>query len=163
MRYFSLKKSFILLFLSAALSAILSATFLGGCSSYYSSSGLTDAEEDYLTEIDLLDNNEDVLFFSSGLGIKQEGNFFTDKRVATYWIEPERPHREKRVSADYSEIADISIAYSSNSLYAHKITVTRIDGSQFPVYIGFRRAIAQDFFEALIKQWQQEQWQQEKQ
>lgn len=148
MRYFSLKKSFILF--------LLSATLLVGCSSYYSSSGLTEADEAYLTDIDLLDNNEDVLFFSSGLGIKQEGNFFTDKRVATYWIDPERPHKEKRVSADYSEIADISIVYSSNSLYAHKITVTRTDGSQFPVYIGFKEAIAQEFFNALVKQWEQE-------
>ena len=143
MRYFSLKKRFLLCFLSAAF-------LLGGCSSYYSSSGLTDTDAAYLTDIDLLGSNENVLFFSSGLGIKQEGNFFTDKRVATYWIDPQRPHKEKRVSADYSEIADISIEYSSNSLYAHKITVTRIDSSQFPVYIGFKQAMAQDFSNALI-------------
>jgi hypothetical protein len=67
---------------------ICSLISLPGCG-IKSGKDLSVKDKKYLTGLGLLEANEQIILFNSqGTGlepIRQSGNFFTDKRIASYW------------------------------------------------------------------------------
>jgi hypothetical protein len=49
---------------------------------------LSNADIDFIQSLKLLDTNEKIIQFYSEYKKKNAGNFSTDKRMATYWIDP---------------------------------------------------------------------------
>jgi hypothetical protein len=137
--------------------AVLLIFLLTGCGGYRSSSGVSRADRSYLTEIGLLDPGEKVLFFSSSMTVKTSGNFFTDRRVASYWLYGDDQEKRRKSSATYAEVADISIRYSDDPYWseAHDVTVTLTNATAFHVYLSGNRRFAERFFRSLQAQWRQ--------
>jgi len=75
--------------------------------------------------------------FSSTYVIENAGSFFTNKKVAAYWID--RHHKEDTSirSANYLDIKDIKIEYSSSWADATKIKIILKDrsGKTIDLYI----------------------------
>lgn len=118
------------------------------------SEGLSDKEQVYLQEMGLLSTDETVLFFDYATSPKQDGNFFTDQRVAAYWIDDYgRESETTKESARYDEITDISMTYAADWSYAHDITITRSDGSSFHVYVSSNKDYADEFLAAMKARW----------
>lgn len=80
------------------------------------------------------------------------GNFFTDKRIASYWVDD----RERTVeSAYYSEIISIDTVFNAGATYCPYMLVTRWDSSSFKVCVEGNHELIQAFFEDAIKLWLQ--------
>ncbi|MCZ8023554.1 MAG: hypothetical protein O9294_17455, partial [Cytophagales bacterium] len=48
---------------------------------------LSQADRDYIKGLGLLDDNENIILFDGQSDFKTSGNFFSDKRIASYWID----------------------------------------------------------------------------
>lgn len=115
-------------------------------------------DKKYLSKLGLLDEGEQIILFNSqGSGfrpIKQSGNFFTDKRIASYWIDD----RHKSDShLDYAFYQDIDTIwrypkYKSLTLASY-LEVHRNDGTRFKVYISADSATTWKFFNLALHQW----------
>jgi len=80
------------------------------------------------------------------------GNFFTDQRVAIYWIHDRAQNID---SATFDTIKDINLeeGIAPNWDDLHKITITQQDDSQFTLYISGEFEYAQSFYDALVETW----------
>ncbi|BAV06991.1 hypothetical protein SAMN05421788_102381 [Filimonas lacunae] len=101
----------------------------------------------------LLDEKECVIRFYSEYENKYAGNFYTDKRIASYWIDPGNASKNKVFSALYTEVKSLDTVYDAGLTYCSYIRVTRKDGTIFQVCAGERRNDVSLFFEGVFKQW----------
>lgn len=112
----------------------------------------------YLSELGLLEANEQIILFDSQGGglhpIKHSGNFFTDKRIAAYWID-ERHKSESHIEyAFYQDIDTIWRYPKYRSLtLASYLEVHRKDGTKFKVYVNGDSAATWKFFNRALHEW----------
>jgi len=118
-----------------------------------SDSGVSTKESAYLRELGVLSEGETVFFFASSSRFRQSGNFFTDQRVASYWIDDSDSSKTEKDYAWYSDVSDISVTYNDDWDLSHDITITRHDGTSFHVYVSTDREFARRFFDRLTEQW----------
>lgn len=82
-----------------------------GCGGIKSEKEISLKERKYLGQLGLLDGDEKIILFDSQGGFikpwKQSGNFFTDKRIASYWIDERHKSRSHKHSAFFGEIDTI--------------------------------------------------------
>ncbi len=119
---------------------------------YLSSSNVSYLKERRLKSINLLEEGETVLFFSSNMTTSTSGNFFTNKRVATYWI---YKGRNDINSSYYKDVEDIAFETGTDPYISdlHKITISVSDGSQFTLYLSGGAKDALEIFHELEKTW----------
>jgi hypothetical protein len=108
----------------------------------------------YIKSLGLLENNESIIKFYSEYKNSVAGNFFTNYKMASYWID-ERDSTKNYVSfAYYKDIASIDTNYMSSSLtYSPYMVVTKRDGSSFKVCADGNKAEIKAFFEEAITIW----------
>ena len=116
-------------------------------------SELTQTDLNYIQQIGLKDENENVILFASQLDNQTSGNLITDKRLASYWIDKQKEIKNVN-SALYSEIDTILTKDLSNSLtYASYIKVVKKDNSEFKVHVDDNAKMTKKFFETAISEW----------
>lgn len=107
---------------------------------------------EFLRAEELVEPDEVVLFFYSDgfLGLSEDGNYFTNRRVVSYWEEEDELRVE---SAGYHAISDLSLK-SDDSLFGNStIRVTRLDGSWFQLLVSNEDDRDDEFFELLELTW----------
>src|SRR5687768_17340732 len=88
---------------------------------------LSQAERDYIKGLGLLDDNENIILFDGQSDLKTSGNFFTDKRIASYWIDNRNKAKSSVDFGLYSEIDTILTTDLSRSLtYASYLQVVKL-------------------------------------
>lgn len=113
---------------------------------------LSKKQRAYITELGLLEENEQILMFSSSLDIKTSGNFFTDKRIAAYWIDDDKTKTSIN-TAYYEDIDSIKIKDLSHALtYASYLQVFA-DSIRFKVYVDGDSTEVYQFFNEAIDLW----------
>jgi hypothetical protein len=115
---------------------------------------LSETDRDYIKGLGLLDENETIILFDGQSDFKTSGNFFTDKRIASYWID-KRDHTRSSVDFGlYSEIDTILTKDLSNALtYASYLEIVKRDGKTFKVYVDGDSAKVRTFFDLAISEW----------
>jgi hypothetical protein len=105
-----------------------------------------------LAEMGVTQPGENVLFFYSAaiLGIRGDGNLFTDRRVISY----HQTESGNLVIADatYGLIADIELESSGTWMEDSTITVTKDDGTWLVLYISTDSQGAL-FYKMLLEEW----------
>lgn len=121
-------------------------------------SELTKSERAFVVSLGILDDKEQIFMFDSQGGgldpVITSGNFFTDKRIASYWID-ERDQEQSAVnSAFYSDIDTIRRypKYKSATLASY-LEVNRKDGSKFNVYVSGDSVETWVFFDRALREW----------
>lgn len=104
-----------------------------------------------------LDKDETILLFETNAGFngyKQGGNFITDKRVASYWIE----NGEKKVeSARYQEIDSIKLDEKSQAItLASSLVIFKSDSLSFELFIDADSSRLNSFYNKTIEVWNKE-------
>lgn len=94
---------------------------------------LSSEDLSYLKSLGLLEDGEEIMIFSSSLSMKSSGNFFTDKRIASYWQYDKTPKDNYIKSAKYYEISSIDAKYGG-ARYAPKLIVNLKNNTSFEVY-----------------------------
>src|SRR5688572_24142001 len=115
---------------------------------------LSQADRDHIKGLALLDEGENIILFDRQSDFKTSGNFITDKRLASYWIDK---RDETQTSVDfglYSEIDTILTKDLSRALtYASYLEVVKNDGKTFKVYIDGDSTEVRTFFDRAISEW----------
>jgi hypothetical protein len=116
-----------------------------------SGDSMTSSQRSYLQAIGLLDTNETIILFDSQAGFEVSGNFYTDKRIASYWIDSKQ---RKSNYSFYSEI-DTLLTYDRTSAltYASYLEVLKKDGERFKVYVDGDSTEVWTFFEGAFSHW----------
>jgi len=138
---------------------ICSLISLPGCG-IKSGKDLSVKDKKYLTSLGLLEANEQIILFNSqGTGlqpIKQSGNFFTDKRIASYWIDNGHKSRSQVEFAFYQEIDTMWRYPKYHSLtLASYLEVHRKDGTTFKVFVDADSVNTWNFFNKALSQWRE--------
>lgn len=112
-------------------------------------------QKDYqlFTSLNLFDKDEKLQKFYSEFKKQVAGNFYTDKRIASYWLDDNDKQKNKIEFAFYKDITKIDTIYNAGLTYCPYLLVTRLDSSNFKVCVeGTRNEIA-DFFNGAIETW----------
>lgn len=102
----------------------------------------------------LLEAGEEIFLFDSQLRNSVSGNFISDKRIASYWMD-ERPEKK---SADFAFYPDIDTLIANDMkgalTYAAYIEVVKKDSANsFKVYVDGDSAEVRTFFERAFTEW----------
>lgn len=121
---------------------------------------LSNKDKEFIRSLGVLDNNENIILFDSqGSGFnarETSGNFFTDKRIASYWIDHRDPSKTSIEYAFYVDIDTIWRYPKFRSLtLASYLEVHRRDGTKFKVYVSTDSVRTWDFFNKALEQWSQ--------
>jgi len=116
---------------------------------------LSENDIDRMQKLGLLDKGEVIYEFYSESKNSVAGNFFTDRRIAMYWID-ERDKAKDQVSFSlYQDIQSIDTVYNAGITYCPFMLVTKKDNSTFKVCADGKRQEIKAFFEGAINKWTQ--------
>lgn len=118
-------------------------------------SNLTTKDLQFIRGLGILDSNETILLFETNggfSGLKQSGNFITNKRMASYWIE----NNLKDVNfAFYSQIDSLKLNNKTvAATLASSITIYSHDQTTFELYIDADSSRLNQFYDKTLEIWQ---------
>lgn len=91
---------------------------LFSCNHIQTGDSLSSSNIEYIRSLHLLDTNEKIYKLYSEFRKKNAGNFFTNKRIAKYWID-ERDKDKNQISfAFYLDIKSIDTVYNAGATYS---------------------------------------------
>lgn len=131
------------------------AIVLLSCNRIESGDSLNQTDIERIQKLNLLDKDEKIYKFYSEDRKEVAGNFFTDKRMASYWIDERDKSKDESSFAFYPDIKSIDTVYYAGSTFSPYMLVTKTDGSTFKVCADGKRVEIKSFFEEALKKWTQ--------
>jgi len=114
------------------------------------------SDRKFIQGLGILGPKEEIELFENNDGwndVTKSGNFITNKRIASYWIED----GEKEIYSAFFENEIDSICQTDNHTaltYASYVTVYKNDGTSFKVYIDADSTRVHDFFNKARLNWE---------
>ena len=130
-------------------------SFLFSCNHIETGDSLKKSDIEYIQSLHLLDKNEKIYKFYSEFKKKNAGNFYTDKRIAKYWIDNRDKDKNQLSFAFYPDIKSIDTVYYAGATYSPYMLITEVDGTQFKVSVNGKKEEIKSFFEGALAQWKQ--------
>ena len=112
----------------------------------------------YIQQLKLLEPGETIYKFYSEYTRKTAGNFFTNRRIAKYWIDRFHPERTTLSSALYPDIQSIDTVFNAGLTWCPYMRITKRDGTQFNVSVEGKHRQVKAFFEDAMRLWRQNRW-----
>lgn len=128
---------------------------LASCNRIQTGDTLSKTDINRLIKLNLLDKDEKVFKFYSEFKNEVAGNFFTDKRIAKYWIDERDKSKDKIDFAYYPDIKSIDTVYNAGATYCPYMLVTKVDNSKFKVCADGKREEIKEFFKEALTKWTQ--------
>jgi hypothetical protein len=114
---------------------IISILFLSSCK-FTNNDKLNETDIDYIKSLGLLNDNEKIIWFDSQFTKRVSGNFLSDKRLASYWIDQHNESKSFKKTAHFSTIDSLKLRdLTINPSYSSYIEVYSKKGN-FKVYIS---------------------------
>ncbi|QLC65924.1 hypothetical protein LPB248_06395 [Flavobacterium sp. LPB0248] len=132
---------------------ILTILLLISCNKIETNQTLDKEDLKYIKSLNLLSDGENIYKFYSEYKKNVAGNFFTDKRIATYWIDERNSKKNEINYAYYNEIEKIDTISYAGASYTPYILVTKTNGKTFKVSVDGDKKDIKAFFEGVIKEW----------
>lgn len=111
----------------------------------------------FIENLGLLDKDEKIIKFYSNHTKKTAGNFYTDKRIAHYWLDQ---HDSSKTDVSFSFYQDIISIDTLFNVYGDftipYMTIKKKDSSEFKVYIDGTHEQEKAFFEGAINTWKKQ-------
>jgi bisphosphoglycerate-independent phosphoglycerate mutase (AlkP superfamily) len=127
--------------------------FLFSCNHIETGDSLSRPDIEYIQSLRLLDKDEKIYNFYSEFKKENAGNFFTDKRIATYWIDERDKEKSQLSFAFYADIKSIDTIYYAGATYSPYMLITKTDDTQFRVSANGKKEEVKYFFEGALAQW----------
>jgi hypothetical protein len=122
------------------------------------SNNLTEHEINFIKKLGLLNKDEHIIYFNSqgSFGNKeQSGNFISDQRLASYWIDNRDKDKNTIEYAFYNEIDTIRCIENYRSLtYASYLLVKKKNQQEIKIYVDADSTLTWKFFNQAISNWQ---------
>ncbi len=112
---------------------------------------------EYIKSLGLLEEDEIIYGFYSEFKNSVAGNFFTNKRIASYWIDERNSKRNIVKFAYYNEIIKIDTVYNVGVTYSPYLLVTKANDSTFKVNVDGDKKEIKAFYEGVIREWKKKQ------
>ena len=123
------------------------------CNQIEYGNSLKQSEIEYIKSLGLLEDTEEIKKFYSEHTNEIAGNFFTNKRLAKYWIDKGDSSKNVISSAFYGDIITIDTIYDAGLTYCPYLVVTKKDKSTFKVCVEGTKEEVKLFFEEAISNW----------
>ena len=123
------------------------------CQQIETHDSLSNKQIEHIKSLGLLDENELILKFYSEHTQEIAGNFFTNKRVANYWIDGNDSSKNQKNMAFYNEIINIDTIYSPGFTYCPYMLIKKKNGNSFKVCVDGKRNEIKSFFEDVLTLW----------
>ncbi|TSJ47952.1 hypothetical protein [Fluviicola chungangensis] len=134
----------------------ISIGIFSACAEDKTENNLETGERTFIEELGILDPGEEMEMFECNSGfddVTKSGNFITNRRIASYWIEDGK--KEIHSALFGNEIDSLSQTDNHTKLtYASFVTVYKTDGSSFNVYIDKDSTRVHDFFNKAQTNWE---------
>ena len=130
-------------------------SFLFSCNHIETGDSLSKSNIEYIQSLKLLDSDEKIYKFYSEFKKRNAGNFFTDKRIAKYWIDERDKKKDQLTFAFYKDIKSIDTVYNAGATYSPYMLVTKSDSTTFKVSVNGKKEEIKSFFEDALNTWQQ--------
>ncbi len=101
----------------------------------------------YVQSLGILGEDEKIILFNSQLDTETSGNFISDKRLASYWID-KRDNSKTKVSYVYYEDIDTIVfknLYKSLT-YASFLEVVKKSGGKMRIYVDGDSSVVWHFY-----------------
>ena len=129
---------------------------LVSCAEDKTERNLMTGERKFLEGLGVLDLKEEIELFENNDGsedVTKSGNFITNRRIASYWIED----GEKEVNQAFFETDIDSMSQTDNHTAltdASYLTIYKTDGSSFKVYVDADSTRTHAFFNKAQSNWE---------
>ena len=123
------------------------------CNHIESNETLKQVDIERLKSLKLLDKGESVIKFYSEFKNEIAGNFFTEKRIAKYWLDEKDKSQNQISFAFYRDIKSIDTVYYAGSTYCPFMLITKNDNTKFKVFVDGEREEIKSFFEEALDLW----------
>jgi|SRR5688572_7521710 len=138
--------------LSFFIAAFIFAIFIS-CQNIETGDTLKKETVNHIKSLGLLDENEKILKFYSNFKKEKAGNFFTNKRIAHYWLDDHDDSKTDVSFAYYQDIRSIDTTFTVYDFDIPYMTVEKKDSTTFRVYIDGTVEQRKAFFEEAINIW----------
>ena len=137
--------------------AFISLTCLLSCSNEKIETGNTLDKQtvSLIKSLGLLDKNEQIIKYYSNFEKDKAGSFFTNKRVAHYWLDMHDRNKSDSTFALYNDIISIDTVYEVPDTFSPYMEMTLKDSTTFRAYVGGTKNEIKSFFEDAIATWKQ--------
>ena len=133
---------------------ILILLFLSSCQNKIETNEtLSNADLQRIKKIKLLENDEKIIQFYSEFKNKIAGNFYTNKRIANYWLDERDTLKNKVEFAYYKDIIKLEPFYKVGLTYCPYILVTKSNNETFKVCVDGTEKEKQSFYIEAVKIW----------
>jgi len=123
------------------------------CNKIENSKTLDKKDIEYIKSLGLLEDDETIYGFYSEFKNSVAGNFFTNQRLASYWIDERDSNKNKVRFAYYNEIKKIDTVYNVGVTYSPYLFVTKTNDSTFNVCVDGKKEEINAFYEGVIREW----------
>ena len=126
---------------------------LAGCNGIQTGDSLSKKDFQRFRSLNLIGDGERLFKFYSEYKKSVAGNFYTDRRLASYWIDERDSTKNSTQFAYYEDIIRIDTCYNAGLTYAPFMLVTRKDSSTFKVCADGSKEEIAAFFNGAISKW----------
>lgn len=123
------------------------------CNKIETQQTLNQADIKFIKNLNLLEDKEVIYKFYSEYKKEYAGNFFTNRRVATYWIDKRDKTKNIIQFAYYDDIANMDTIYKVGLTYSPYILITKKKGDTFKVSVDGDKKEIKSFFEDVLAEW----------
>ena len=123
------------------------------CNKITSGNDLTKSDIQKIKELGILHDNERIIKFYSEYKKNVAGNFFTNKRIASYWNDENNESKDKINSAFYQDIIRMDTVTYAGASFSPYINVMRKDSTIFKVCFDGERVEVGKTFKEVISIW----------
>ena len=125
-------------------------------SSVVTADGIMSRDMNFLHRQKIVPPDEEINFFYSDafFSIRDDGNGFTQKRVFSYWLD--ESDKLQREIVTFDQIKDIEVKYAANEMSNTVITITRMDESNFMLFVSAEDKGDKLFVTKLKAQWKRQ-------
>ncbi len=128
--------------------------FIISCQNKIESNATLNSEDlQRLKNMKLLDKDEKVIQFYSEYKNKVAGSFFTDKRIANYWLNDRDILKNKVDFAFYEDIKTIEPFFKVGITYSPYILVTKSNNKTFKAYVNGTEKEKDKFLVEAVNMW----------
>ncbi len=137
---------------------ILIVILLTGCARNKVQTGdtLPAADIHRLRTLNILDSGEQIIGFYSQHENEVGGNFYTNKRLASYWLDKDHINRQQVNQVAYSDVIAIDTVFSPGDFNCPYLIIRKNDSTSFHLYIDGSKEDIYSFYEGIIRVWKKE-------
>jgi hypothetical protein len=112
---------------------------LSSCNKVETHNSLNKETIDLIRSLRLLNNDEKIIRFYSNYQPDLAGNFYTNKRIAHYWLDKHDKEKSDTTYAFYQDIISIDTVFRVPDTFSPYLLIKTNKNSEFKVYIEGNR------------------------